>query len=90
MFPLNDPAELAEFASLKGVNLAVPGSEDMLVAGIADLFKAKGIPVLGPDKAAAPSGRQQMLCQGTFMEKYGIKSASYKNFTSFEKAGCLA
>ena len=83
--PLSDPAELADFAERKGVNLAVPGSEDMLVAGIADLFKNKGIPVLGPDKAAARLEGSKCFAKD-FMEKYGIRTASYKNFTSFKEA----
>ncbi len=83
--PLTDPRELADFAEKNGVDLAVPGSEDLLVAGIADLFSAKGIAVLGPGKNAARLEGSKCFAKD-FMLKYGIKTASYKNFTSYEEA----
>ena len=83
--PLSDPMELADFAEQNGVDLAVPGSEDLLVAGIADNFSAKGISVLGPGKSAARLEGSKCFAKD-FMLKYGIKTASYKNFTSYDQA----
>jgi len=82
---ITDPAELAAFAAEKGVELAVPGSEDLLVAGIADRFTAKGIPVLGPHREAARLEGSKCFAK-EFMEKYGIRTASYRNFTTYEEA----
>ncbi len=81
----SDMTELADFAANRGVGLAVPGSEDMLVAGIADLFIKKGIPVLGPHRDAALLEGSKCLAK-TFMEKYGVKTAAYRNFDSMEDA----
>jgi len=83
--PLTDIRELADFASVNGVTLALPGSEDMLVAGIADRFQEKGIPVLGPHKKAARLEGSKCFAK-EFMQKYGIKTAAYRNFSSYESA----
>lgn len=82
---LTDINSLADFASKKAVDLALPGSEDMLVAGIADLLKEKGIPVLGPHRAAALLEGSKCLAKD-FMKKYSIKTAAYENFSSIDKA----
>ncbi len=82
---ITDIRELADFAEKNGVSLAVPGSEDLLVAGIADLLIEKGISVLGPHKKAALLEGSKCFAKD-FMEKYGIKTASYRNFTSYEEA----
>ncbi len=44
---------VAEYAQENGVELVVVGPEAPLVAGVADVLRAKGIPVFGPGKAAA-------------------------------------
>lgn len=84
--PLTDISSLADFAAENAVDLALPGSEDMLVAGIADLLTEKGIPVLGPHRSAALLEGSKCLAKD-FMKKYGIKTAAYENFSSIAKAG---
>jgi phosphoribosylamine--glycine ligase len=44
---------VAEYAADNGIELVVVGPEAPLVAGVADVLRAKGIPVFGPGKAAA-------------------------------------
>jgi phosphoribosylamine--glycine ligase len=44
---------VAQYAADNGVELVVVGPEAPLVAGVADVVRAKGIPVFGPGKAAA-------------------------------------
>ncbi len=44
---------VAQYAAENGVELVVVGPEAPLVAGVADVLRAKGIPVFGPGKAAA-------------------------------------
>jgi phosphoribosylamine--glycine ligase len=44
---------VAEYAADNGIELVVIGPEAPLVAGVADVLRAKGIPVFGPGKAAA-------------------------------------
>lgn len=48
-----DPTAVAKWASENQVDLVVIGPEAPLVAGVADAVRAAGIPVFGPDKAAA-------------------------------------
>ena len=48
-----DFAKLAAFASEKNIGLTVVGPEEPLAAGIADFFKAHGLRIFGPSKAAA-------------------------------------
>lgn len=44
---------VADYARRSGIELAVIGPEAPLVAGVGDALRAVGIPVFGPDKAAA-------------------------------------
>ncbi len=44
---------IAEYASEQGVELVIIGPEAPLVAGVADALRSVGVPVFGPDKAAA-------------------------------------
>ncbi len=44
---------IAEYAAEQGVDLVIIGPEAPLVAGVANALRAVGIPVFGPDKAAA-------------------------------------
>ena len=48
-----DGALIAEYASEQNIELVIVGPEAPLVAGVADELRTAGIPVFGPDKAAA-------------------------------------
>jgi len=48
-----NPQTVAAFAREQGIGLVVVGPEAPLVAGVADACRAAGIPVFGPDAAAA-------------------------------------
>lgn len=50
---ITDPAAVATFVSQREFDLVVIGPEAPLVAGVADPLRAAGVPVFGPDKAAA-------------------------------------
>jgi len=79
------PEELAAFAMREGVDLTVPGAEDLLVAGIADIFKEKNLKVFGPHKAAAMLEGSKSFAKD-FMKKYGIRTAVYEKFESADNA----
>lgn len=49
----SDGALIAEYAGEQGIELVIVGPEAPLVAGVADALRAAGVPVFGPDKAAA-------------------------------------
>ncbi|KAG0674181.1 Bifunctional purine biosynthetic protein ade1 [Pichia californica] len=82
--PENFP-ELVKFAVEKKIGLVVPGPEQPLVDGISDAFKAVGIPVFGPSSAAARMEGSKAFSKD-FMKEYNIPTASYENFTEYEKA----
>lgn len=48
-----DPDAVSAYAAQGAFDLVVIGPEAPLVAGVADAVRAKGIPVFGPDRAAA-------------------------------------
>lgn len=51
-----DPTEgdvVADYAVEQGIELVIIGPEAPLVAGVADVLRRAGVPVFGPDKAAA-------------------------------------
>jgi phosphoribosylamine---glycine ligase len=49
----SDGVVAADFAEQNQIDLVVIGPEAPLVAGVADAVRARGIPVFGPDRAAA-------------------------------------
>lgn len=76
---------LAEFAGENQIDLTVIGMDDPLVGGIVDVFRAKGLRVFGPDKAAAILEGSKAFSKD-LMKKYNIPTAAYENFDSPEAA----
>lgn len=50
---IEDGPLIADYAAEQGIELVIIGPEAPLVAGVADALRAVGVPVFGPDKAAA-------------------------------------
>src|SRR5690606_17803512 len=50
---IEDPSVVTDFAVDNGIELVIVGPEAPLVAGVAERVRKRGIPVFGPDKAAA-------------------------------------
>lgn len=77
--------KLADFAEANNIALTVVGPEAALAVGIVDLFKERGLKIVGPTKAAA-----QIECSKEFakdlMHKYQIPTAAYKVFSEYEAA----
>jgi phosphoribosylamine--glycine ligase len=77
--------ELADFAADEGIALTVVGPEAPLAAGAVDLFRARGLRVFGPTKAAAQLESSKDFAKA-FMQRHGIPTAQYRTFSSVAEA----
>ncbi|MGC9518229.1 MAG: phosphoribosylamine--glycine ligase [Desulfuromonadaceae bacterium] len=76
---------LYAFAREKSIDLTVVGPELPLTLGIADKFRAGGLDLFGPDKAAAQLEGSKGFAKD-LMRKYSIPTAAYASFTERDKA----
>ncbi len=83
--PLSAPEELADFAAAEKVALTVVGPEAPLAAGVVDLFRARGLRIFGPTKAAAMLESSKAHAKA-FMQRHGIPTALYASFTDAAEA----
>lgn len=77
--------DILAFAEKEKIDLTMVGSEELLVAGIVDKFKEKGLKIFGPDSKAALLEGSKAYAKD-FMKKYGVKTAAYEIFTDADKA----
>jgi len=77
--------ELLDFALSNDIDLTVVGPDNTLALGIVDLFNEKGLRIFGPDKSAARMESSKVFSK-TFMKKYGIPTAAYETFDSYDEA----
>jgi len=80
-----DVEGLKAFALENAVDLTVVGPEAALAAGLTDAFRAAGLPVFGHTKAATAIESSKEFAK-KLMEKYGIPTASYRSFSSYDEA----
>jgi phosphoribosylamine--glycine ligase len=73
-------AELLDFARVEHVGLTVVGPEGPLAAGIVDAFRAAGLRIFGPTRAAARLESSKDFAKA-FMLRHGIPTAAYRSFT---------
>ena len=78
--PLATPEELADFVMAEKIALTVVGPEAPLAAGVVDLFRARGLRIFGPTKAAAMLESSKAHAKA-FMQRHGIPTALYATFT---------
>ncbi|MBI5909010.1 MAG: phosphoribosylamine--glycine ligase [Betaproteobacteria bacterium] len=78
-------AELAEFARENSVQLTVVGPEAPLAAGVVDLFRARGLKIFGPTRAAAQLESSKDFAK-RFMQRHGIPGAAYTTFGDAREA----
>ena len=77
--------KLADFAQEKQIDLTVIGMDDPLVAGVVDVFEARGLKVFGPRKNAAILEGSKAFSKD-LMKKYNIPTAAYEVLNSSEAA----
>ena len=71
---------LADLAEREGVRLTIVGPEAPLVAGIVDVFEARGLPCFGPRKAPAQLEGSKAFTK-EFLQRHRIPTAGYRRFT---------
>lgn len=76
---IGDPAALADFAADQKIGLTVVGPEAPLAAGVVDLFRARGLRIFGPTRAAAQLESSKAFAKD-FMQRHGIPTAAYATF----------
>ena len=77
---ITDPVALADFALANKVVLTVVGPEAPLSAGVVDVFRARGLRIFGPTKAAAQLESSKAFSKA-FMRRHGIPTAAYDTFS---------
>ncbi|WP_374368095.1 phosphoribosylamine--glycine ligase [Piscinibacter sp.] len=77
---ITDPAALADFALAEKIALTVVGPEAPLAAGVVDTFRARGLRIFGPTKAAAQLESSKAFAK-EFMKRHGIPTAGYETFS---------
>ena len=77
--------KLANFCKETAIDLVIIGPEAYLVDGLTDKLEEAGLRVFGPSKSAAIIEGSKAFAKD-FMKKYQIPTASYENFTDYEKA----
>ena len=77
--PLKTHQELIDFCRREQIAFTVVGPEAPLAAGIVDDFRAAGLPVFGPTRAAAQLESSKDFAKA-FMARHGIPTAQYQTF----------
>ncbi|MFC4621344.1 phosphoribosylamine--glycine ligase [Comamonas nitrativorans] len=78
--PITDVTALREWAQAEKIGLAVVGPEAPLAAGVVDEFRAHGLKIFGPTRAAAQLESSKAFSKA-FMQRHGIPTAAYDTFT---------
>ena len=78
--PITDVRVLADFAQAEKVALTVVGPEAPLAAGVVDAFRARGLRIFGPTRAAAQLESSKAFAKD-FMQRHAIPTALYATFT---------
>jgi phosphoribosylamine---glycine ligase len=83
--PISSVADLLAFAQKEQINLTVVGPEAPLSQGVVDTFRANGLKIFGPTKAAAQLESSKDFAKA-FMIRHNIPTAAYATFTDAKLA----
>jgi len=78
--PITSIPELVQFALDEQIGLTVVGPEAPLSEGVVNAFKAAGLKIFGPSRAAAQLESSKDFAKA-FMQRHGIPTAAYATFT---------
>ena len=79
--PVSAIPSLVEFARREDVAFTVVGPEAPLAAGVVDAFRAAGLKIFGPTRAAAQLESSKDFAKA-FMARHNIPSAKYQTFSA--------
>ncbi len=82
---ITDVAALRQWALEQKIALTVVGPEAPLAAGLVDEFRAHGLRVFGPTRAAAQLESSKAFSKA-FMQRHGIPTAAYEVFSDAAQA----
>ena len=82
---LSDPDPMVRFAEQERMDLVFVANTMALADGFVDAFRAAGLPVIGPDRAASRLETSKIYSKGLFA-RYGIPSPEYAAFSDPETA----
>src|SRR5580704_3392091 len=82
---LSELDQLLNFARREAIDLTVVGPDDVLAAGIVDLFEAAGQRIFGPCREAARLESSKSFAK-RFMVRHGIPTARFREFESSQDA----
>ncbi len=78
--PITDIHALADFAEEEKIYLTVVGPEAPLAAGVVDVFRARGLRIFGPTRAAAQLESSKDFAK-QFMTRHKIPTAKFQTFS---------
>ena len=81
----HDIQSLVDFAKKEEIDLTIVGPEAPLLHGIVNRFEEEGLRIFGPRKDAALIEGSKAFAKN-LMKKYGVPTAEYESFTSYEEA----
>ena len=83
--PITDIDALADYAQREKVHATVVGPEAPLAAGIVDVFRARGLRIFGPTRAAAQLESSKDFAK-RFMTRHNIPTAKFQTFVDVKAA----
>lgn len=83
--PISSVPDLLAFAQQEQIGLTIVGPEAPLSQGVVDAFRAAGLKIFGPTKAAAQLESSKDFAKA-FMMRHNIPTAAYATFTNAKLA----
>ncbi len=83
--PESDFGKLVDFVRANDIVFTLVGPEAPLASGIVDHFRAEGLPIFGPTKAAAQLESSKDFAKA-FMKRHGVPTADYETFSDAQLA----
>ncbi|MCT4663494.1 MAG: phosphoribosylamine--glycine ligase [Tissierellales bacterium] len=81
----SDHEGILNFARNQGIDMTIVGPEQPLVDGIVDKFRKANLKIIGPGQKEARLEGSKFYSKN-FMDRYGIPTARYGNFTDASRA----